>query len=112
MVATNIANMKVGRNWANLPNKNTNSQAAEKLNISERSVKSAKQVKEKGIPELIGTDAKQGERSDLTSQCGGKFNLPSQTANHYRKLARISILDYYHGGQGGLFFEAGKKGVG
>ena len=55
MVAASIANMEVGRpeiKGANLHNKSI-PDAAEKLNVSERTVKTAKQIKEKGSPELI-----------------------------------------------------------
>jgi hypothetical protein len=53
MVAARLANVSVGRNWANLPNKTTNEQAATLLNVSERTVKTAKQVHERGATELV-----------------------------------------------------------
>jgi hypothetical protein len=55
MVAASIANMPDHRptnKGANLHNKSI-PDAAEKLNVSERSVKTAKQIKEKGSPELV-----------------------------------------------------------
>ena len=37
---------------------------------------------------LLGPDVTRGERTDLTSPCVGKFDIPSQTASRYRKIAR------------------------
>ena len=55
MVAASIANMRQGSRTdkpsANLPEV-SQSQAADKLNVSERSLRSAKKVKDKGIPAL------------------------------------------------------------
>ena len=42
MSAAKLANMGAGRNWANLPDKTSNAEAAKMLNVSERSVKTAK----------------------------------------------------------------------
>ena len=62
MVAAKIANMEVGnasgnnqheRNSANLPNSTSNAQAAEKLNVSERTVRTAKKVIVEAEPEVI-----------------------------------------------------------
>ena len=59
MVAAKLANMPVGNpsfNQANLPDSvpvATNAQAASMLNVSERSIKTAKQVQEKSAPELV-----------------------------------------------------------
>ena len=57
MVAANIANMASGTRTDLEPSANLHEvsipDAAEKLNVSERSVKTAKQVKEKGSPELV-----------------------------------------------------------
>jgi hypothetical protein len=56
MVAASIANMPHGRpenKAVNLPLKTTNEEAANKLNVSEKSVRTAKQIKEKGSPELV-----------------------------------------------------------
>lgn len=63
MVAAKLATMKHGgdrganqhgeRQGANLPDATTNSEAAKLLNVSERTVKTAKSVQEKGAPELI-----------------------------------------------------------
>ena len=57
MVAGKIANASQGGDRksdqrANLPHETTNKEAAQKLGVSERSVKSAKAVQSKGIPEL------------------------------------------------------------
>ncbi len=60
MVASRLAKMKVGNpnfNQANLPDSSshivTNAQAAAILNVSERSIKTAKNVHEHGTPELV-----------------------------------------------------------
>ena len=52
MAAAKLANAGVGRNWANLPDKKTSAEAAELLNVSERTVKSAKKIQQQGSPEL------------------------------------------------------------
>lgn len=63
MVAAKLAKMPHGgdrgvnqhgqRQEANLPVATTNAQAAQMLNVSERSIKTAKQVQEQGAPELV-----------------------------------------------------------
>jgi phage N-6-adenine-methyltransferase len=56
MVAARLANMDVGRNWdnsANLQNKTSRAEAAELLNVSERTVNAAAKVKDEGTPELV-----------------------------------------------------------
>lgn len=56
MVASEIANLGKGRRWdnsANLPNKKSNSEAATLLNVSERSVRTAKKIAKEGEPEII-----------------------------------------------------------
>lgn len=63
MVASKIANMRHGgdrggnqhgvRQEANLPVATTNAQAAQMLNVSERSVKTAKQIEAKGDPVVV-----------------------------------------------------------
>ncbi len=95
MVAANLANMRQGartdiQHKANLPEV-SNQDAADKLSVSERSVKSAKQVKEKGIPELVEV-VEQGERTDLTVERSGQLQIPRQTASHYRKLAPLDSV--------------------
>jgi hypothetical protein len=56
MVAGKLANMNVGKpsnsNSLNLANNISQTQAADLLNVSERSVKTAKKVQEKAVPEL------------------------------------------------------------
>ena len=55
MTAASLANMTVGRNWesntANLPDNKTNKDAADQLNVAERSVKTAKEIK-RDAPDL------------------------------------------------------------
>jgi hypothetical protein len=51
MVAAKLANATVGRNWANLPDKTTNEQAAALLNVGRASVERAKTVQR---DQLIG----------------------------------------------------------
>ena len=55
MTAAAIANMTVGRNWesnrANLPDNKSNKDAADQLNVAERSVKTAKAIK-RDAPDL------------------------------------------------------------
>ncbi len=48
MVAAELANMSVGRNWANLPDKTSSAAAADMLSISERALWSAKRVQSDG----------------------------------------------------------------
>ena len=57
MIGAKLANMKAGDNQytqgrANLPDL-SNGDAAEKMNVSARSIKSAKKVQSQGIPELV-----------------------------------------------------------
>lgn len=66
MVGARIATAKTGNptfNRANLPDrKPTNAEAAKMLNVSERTIKTAKQVEKDGIPELVKA-VQQGEIS-------------------------------------------------
>jgi hypothetical protein len=53
MVAAKLANLSVEKpNSANLQNNQTRAQAAEKLNVSERTVNAAKKVQQQATPEL------------------------------------------------------------
>lgn len=57
MVAAKLANMPRGNpsfsNSASLPNSITQQQAADMLNVDERSVRSARKVHDAGAPELV-----------------------------------------------------------
>jgi hypothetical protein len=53
MVAASIASLEVGDNQHTQICVPSISESAKKLNVSERSVNTAKQVKEKGSPELV-----------------------------------------------------------
>jgi len=55
MIGARLANMKAGDNQygqANLPNQFSNKDASDKLNVSERIIKSAKRVQKEGIEDL------------------------------------------------------------
>lgn len=55
MIGARLANMQVGDNQygqANLPNQFSNKNASDKLNVSERIIKSAKKVQKEGIEDL------------------------------------------------------------
>ena len=55
MIGAKLANMKAGDNQygqANLPNQFSNKDASDKLNVSERIIKSAKKVQKEGIEDL------------------------------------------------------------
>jgi len=81
MVAEKLANMSVGRNWANLPDKNTSAEAASKLKVSERTVKSAKKVRATGTPELI----------DAAEQGSIKVSLAASIANAPEDVQRAVV---------------------
>ena len=56
MVAAKLANMPEGRNWnnsANLRSMTSQAEASDMLNVSDRTITTAKKVHEQGSPELV-----------------------------------------------------------
>lgn len=98
MVGRNMATMKVGnptgsnqykRNQSNLPNSMSNGQVAELLNVSESSIKSAKKVNSRGIPELA---RKVEEGKVKVSVAADVANLPENQQEVIVSLGEKAIL--------------------
>lgn len=81
MVAAKLAKMPVGKpssNSANLQNNNTAGGAAEMLNVSERSVNTAKVVQREGAPELVQAveEGRASEDQSTPDNCWKNRQIP------------------------------------
>ncbi len=94
MVGSKLANMRQGSRTdlqprANLPEV-SNGQAAELMNVSERSIKSAKKIQSKGIPELVS----KVEDGDIKVSIGADVaDLPEEEQKRLIGLQQKAILN-------------------
>jgi phage N-6-adenine-methyltransferase len=98
-IGARVANMPRGRNWdnsANLPNKTSNAEAAALLNVSERSVREAKRVRETAPPEIVEavgagriSVSLAGKVADLPDEA--KADVVAAAPEQMREIAREAV---------------------